>query len=202
MNLLPGTTRRLIFVTLTSLVLLTGFGSASGPAAPQKGKATAETFRARARVATDTAAGDMYLVVRLDKYSDERDLKAMESALASGGSDGFLKALRQAPVVGRVEVGQQTFDIRWARQKDTPKGRVISVVTDKPAYFVGAGVPGAKPRAGFDVAVIQLIMDKANVGEGSMAAAARVKPGGEAGVEVEDYATEPIKLSSVVKVIS
>ncbi|HEX6975558.1 MAG TPA: hypothetical protein VF147_14230, partial [Vicinamibacterales bacterium] len=117
-------------------------------------------------------------------------------------SDGFLKALRQAPVVGRVEVGQQTFDIRWARQKDTPKGRVISVVTDKPAYFVGAGVPGAKPRAGFDVAVIQLIMDKANVGEGSMAAAARVKPGGEAGVEVEDYATEPIKLSSVVKVIS
>jgi hypothetical protein len=32
-----------------------------------------------------------------------------------------------------------------------------------------------------------------------MAAAARVKPGGEAGVTVEDYADKPIKLVTVVR---
>jgi hypothetical protein len=34
-----------------------------------------------------------------------------------------------------------------------------------------------------------------------MAAAAKVKPDGQGGVEIEDYAEEPIKLTSVYRVI-
>ena len=78
---------------------------------------------------------------------------------------------------------------------------MITVVTDKPVYFVGAGVPGAKSKEGFDVAVIQLTMDSSGVGEGTMAAAARVKPGGPTGVEVDAYETAPVKLLSVMKLI-
>ena len=52
-------------------------------------------------------------------------------------------------------------------------------------YFVGGGLPGAKSRDGFDVAVIQLTMDSSGLGEGKVAAAAKVKPGGETGVEIE-----------------
>ena len=127
--------------------------------------------------------------------------KPVEKALKQGGSEAFLTELRRAPVAGRFEVGSQTFAIRWARQRDTEKGRVISVVTDKPVYFVGAGVTGAKSKEGFDVAVIQLTMDSSGVGEGTMTAAAKVKPGGPTGVEVETYENAPLKLSSVMRLI-
>ena len=125
----------------------------------------------------------------------------MEKALA-GGSAAFVTALRAAPVVGHFEVGDKKFNIRWARTKPTAKGRVISFVTDAPVYFVGAGLPGAKSKEGFEVAVVQLTMDSSGVGEGRMAAAAKVKAGGDTGVEIEAYDAEPVTLRSVMRIIA
>ena len=79
------------------------------------------------------------------------------------------------------------------------KGRRIVVVTDQPIHFVGGGAINAKPRAGYDVAVIEMRVDDAGLGTGSMAAAAKVKPGGETGVVIDDYAAQPISLTKVVR---
>ena len=91
-----------------------------------------------------------------------------------------------------MTVGDRKFPIRWAREQKTAKGRTIVVVTDTPVFFVGGGSTEAKPRAGYEVAVIQLMVDAIGLGKGSMAAAARVKPGGETGVQIDDYADSPI----------
>jgi len=172
-------------------------------AAPQSNtsKTGPETFNAKASVGSEAGRGDAYVTVRIDAYTPEKSLTAMEKALKEGGSAGFITELRRAPIAGRFETGTQSFPIRWARQRDTPTGRVITVVTDKPVYFVGAGVPGAKSKEGFDVAVVQLTMDSSGVGEGTVAAAARIKPGGPTGVEVEAYETAPVKLLSVMRLI-
>lgn len=184
------------------LIALLCAGLAVGSAAQSSKKPRPETFNGKARVATGTAVADVYFSIHIDQYTSERDITTMEQALQSGGSDAFLQALRRAPVAGRFSVGEQSFTIRWARQRSSGHSRVISFVTDAPVYFVGGGVPGAKPRAGFDVAVIRLEMDDSGVGQGSMAAAARVKPGGDSGVEIQDYADAPITLASVMRVIS
>jgi len=78
-------------------------------------------------------------------------------------------------------------------------GRTISVVTDAPLCFVGGGNVDAKPREGFEVAVIVLDVDSIGLGTGSLAAAARVKPGGPAGLEIDDYSETPVKLVTVRK---
>ena len=101
--------------------------------------------------------------------------------------------------VGTVSAGAQKWTIRYARERKTDKGRSIVVVTDKPIYFVGGGSVDAKPRAGYEVAVVQMDVDEVGLGSGSMAAAARVKPDGEGGVRIDDYAEQPIKLVSVVR---
>jgi hypothetical protein len=176
--------------------------SVSAGAAPQKKKGGPETYNGKARIASSTAVADASFSIVIDQYTSEKDLKAMEQALQSGGSEAFVHALKKAPVAGHLKTGDKTFTIRWARQKDTPKGRVISVVTDAPVYFLGAGLPDAQPRAGFDVAVAQMTIDTAGLGEGLIALAAKVKPGGQNGVEIQDYATEPVKLVSIMKVIS
>ena len=67
--------------------------------------------------------------------------------------------------------------------------------TDHPIFFIGAGAPDAKPRTGYEVAVIELDIDAAGNGTGTMAAAARVRPAPDGGVTVDDYAAEPVKLS-------
>ena len=68
---------------------------------------------------------------------------------------------------------------------------------DAPVYFIGGGRADPKPRTGFELAVVQLALDEFGVGLGSMAAAARVKPDGEGGVVLEDYAEKPIRLTLV-----
>jgi len=98
-----------------------------------------------------------------------------------------------------VLAGGQPYAIRYAREKAEAGGRTIVLVTDKPAYFVGAGRADAKPRAGYEVAVLQIQLDAAGRGRGTMAGAARVRPNGDGGVLLDDYAEEPIGLTNVAR---
>jgi hypothetical protein len=189
---------------LAAALVVASISVSAGSAAPQSKKKGAgpETFNGKARVGTSSAVADATFTVQIDQYTADKDLKVMEQALQSGGSDGFVQALKKAPVAGHLKIGDKSFTIRWAKQVTTPKGRTISIVTDGPVFFVGAGLPDAKPRAGYDVAVAKLDIDTAGLGEGIIALAAKVKPSGQTGVEIQDYATEPVKLVSVMRVIS
>jgi hypothetical protein len=93
-----------------------------------------------------------------------------------------------------VLAGDGQFAIRYAREHKTDKGRTIVVVTDKPVFFVGGARQNAKPRAGYESALIQLQVNDGGAGTGMMAPAARVKPGGESGVRIDNYADEPLAL--------
>jgi hypothetical protein len=160
-----------------------------------------ETFTANAQVQGAAGAAATTLRIQIDRYTPDFDRTSVEEALKTGGYPKFLTALRQAPVVGSVSMGDQQFAIRYARQQATPKGRTISIVTEKPVYFVGGGSADAKPRAGYEVAVLQFNVDEVGLGSGKMAAAARVRPGGDTGVQIDDYGSEPIDLVTVSKVI-
>jgi hypothetical protein len=112
-----------------------------------------------------------------------------------------LTALRKAPQVGTVSFADQKWNIRWARETRHEKGRAIVVITDQPIFFVGGGRADAKPRAGYEVALIRMDVDDVGLGRGTMAAAARVRPGGDAGVQIDDYAEKPITLTTVSRKI-
>jgi hypothetical protein len=72
-------------------------------------------------------------------------------------------------------------------------------VTDQPILFLGAGVPGAKPKDGYDFAVIDIEVDGAGSGSGTLSPAAKitVKQGA---FTVDDYASELVRLTDVKKV--
>ena len=139
------------------------------------------------------------LVINVQRYTPEGDRAAVETALKSGGYPAFLAALRKAPEVGTVAFKDRKWTIRWARERPGLKGRTIVLVTDQPMYFVGGGAIDAKPREGYDVAVIQMQVEDTGLGTGTMAAAAKVKPGGDTGVVIDDYAEQPITLTKVVR---
>jgi len=186
--------RRRSCVTLAILVAATAVGAAQA----RRNIGAPETFSANATVVkSGAAAASATIQVHIERYTPDADRTAVETALKTGGYPGFLTALRKAPDVGYVQHGTEKTAIRWARQTDVDKGRRIVVVTDKPIFFVGGGAANAKPRAGYEVAVIEMNVDDVGLGSGRLAAAARVKPGGEAGVQIDDYADEPVKLATV-----
>jgi hypothetical protein len=189
-----------VLVRVSSVVLMALVALAMSPAAAQtpRNAGAPETFSANAQVASGAGAIAATIQIQIQRYSPDFDRKSVESALKGGGYPAFLSALRKAPEVGSVGIGDQKFAIRYAREEKTDKGRTITVVTDKPMFFVGGGRADAKPRAGYEVGAIQMMVDDVGLGSGSMAAAARIKPGPEGvGVQVDDYADAPIKLTTV-----
>jgi hypothetical protein len=158
-----------------------------------------ETFTANAQALGQNAGVSAMVTIQINHYTSESDRKTIQEALRIGGYSGFLPVLRKAPEVGYVEMSGRKVVARWARQQPKELGRTITVVTEQPLAFVGGGAVDAKPRAGFEVAVIELEVDTIGMGSGTMAAAARVRPGGATGVQIDDYAEKPVKLVTVRK---
>ena len=182
---------RISFLVVIGLAVLSG---ATAGAQTSGTSSAPETFSASTQIKTASGPISATIQVSIRRYTPEFDRKALEDALEHGGYASFVNALRRAPEVGSVLAGDGQFAIRYAREHKTDKGRTIVVVTDKPVFFVGGARPNAKPRAGYESALLQLQVNDGGTGTGMMAPAARVKPGGETGVRIDNYADEPLAL--------
>jgi hypothetical protein len=180
------------------LGLLAAAGQATAPAQPLG----PETFDAKVTLEAPPPAVGTVMVpvtIQIDRYTPEHARTTMSDALKHNGYPGFLRALREAPPAGHVDINGRKVTIRWARQVPDETGRQFSFVTDQPIYFVGGALKNAKPKAGYEVGVILMHLDKAGKGDGTIAAAARVKPYEVTGVQLDDYAEKPVKLTAAVR---
>ena len=157
-----------------------------------------ESFTANVQFDGATGAAATTLKISLDRYTPDAEREAVVQALTTGGHQGFVTALRKAPAVGKIAVGDQSYDIRWARMQPLKDGRSIVLVTDKPIHYIGGGRPDAKPREGFDVAVFRFQVNSVGMGSsGEIALAAKVKRDESGGVTVSDYADKMTKIISI-----
>ena len=90
----------------------------------------------------------------------------------------------------------------FAQQEGTPPkhvdGRLLTILTDQPLLFLGAGLPGAKPKEGYDFAVIDIEVDAKGNGSGTLAPAAKLRMN-QAAFVVDDYGAELVRLTAVKK---
>jgi hypothetical protein len=165
-------------------------------------QAGAETFTATAKVKTAGGAeATAPVTITIDRKMPQAEADKLLAAFKSGGAAGLRKALAGVPPTGSVQLadGART-PARITIELPTEKGRLIIIVTDKPLLFLGAGVPGAKPKVGYDFAVVDLELDASGNGSGTLAPAAKVTVKGSEFV-VDDYAsTELVRLAGVKKV--
>ena len=152
--------------SVTVLISVLFLGVSIGLGAQAARPATApEVFSATAQAKTASSAVSGTLVARVSRYTPDFDRKTVEEALRLGGYPRFLTALRNAPEVGQLTLADgPPYVIRYAREKVEGAGRAIVLVTDRPVFFVGSARTDAKPRAGYEVAVIQIQVDGAGRG--------------------------------------
>src|SRR5262245_12585478 len=152
------------------------------------------TLVANAAVSGRNGALTGTITIHIDELMHDLDFKQVADALQYGGYLQFLPALRKLPEVGYVQIGERKTVLKYAHVRPGSNPRLV-LGTDRPIFFVGGGSPDAKPKAGYEVGIIELDIDAQGNGKGTMAGAARVKRGPDGEPVVEDYAEAPIQLT-------
>jgi hypothetical protein len=168
--------------------------------ASPRAQATAEAFTATAAVKGAGGSASAAVTITIDHKNSLAEADALKAAFKSGGAAALRKALAGMPPTGSVRIGAgSATPTRVAIERSTGGGRLLTILTDQPLAFVGGAVPGAKPKEGYDFAVIDIEVDAAGSGTGTVAPAAKIKMNQDAFV-VEDYGgVELVRLTAVKK---
>jgi len=166
-----------------------------------RGQGASEGFTATAAVkAAGGASASAPVTITFDRKMSPREAETLTAAFKSGGAAALRKALVGVKPTGSVKVGAgKATPTRFTIERASGKGRLLTILTDQPLLFLGAGVPGAKPKEGYDFAVIDVEVDASGNGAGTIAPAAKLKMNQDAFV-VEDYGgNELVRLTAVKK---
>jgi hypothetical protein len=159
-----------------------------------------EVFTATAAVKTaGGASATAPVTIEITRMMSQPEAEAMTNAFVKGGVAGLRKALATTAATGSIKIGSGTpTPTRLTLERQTERGRMLTIVTDRPLLFLGAGLPDAKPKEGYDFGIVDVIVDPAGSGTGTMSTAAKVTV--RQGVfVVDDYSGELVRLDRVTK---
>ena len=182
-------------------VLLLGAPTWVGAQAARPTTGAPEVFSATAQAKNATGAVSGTLEVRVSSL--HAGLRSQDRGGRRSGwvaTRGFSRPFATRPRSGSSSsaAASRTRSGMRARRSRRAAGR-SSWSPTSPCSFSAAARADAKPRAGYEVAVLQIQLDGAGRGNGTMAGAARVRPDGDGGVLLDDYAEEPIELTNITR---
>ena len=136
------------------------------------------------------------LTIHVDRLMEEGNRTRVTDALKYSGYANFLNALRPLAPVGTVQLEDRSVNLRYAREQQDEKGRRLTLVADRPLFFLG-GNP-KKTREGYELTIVDVHLDAQGGVSGTMTGAARVKPTADGGVVLDDFAEAPVQLTGRV----
>ena len=161
-------------------------------------QAQGETFTATASV--KSAAGAEVtapVTIVVTRLTTDKERATVVDALKKGGTPGAVQSLKAMPDAGYIEVGQQRTPIKYAYARPMGGGRLITVIAPAPIVHLGAGLPDAQPKAGFDLALAVLEVKESGAGSGELAPAATAKLNDTGGIQTQDYGVDVVRLTNV-----
>jgi hypothetical protein len=135
--------------------------------------------------------------VIIDRWSTDAERDRLVGALREGGSDTLLKALQKEQEIGRIRsTGSIGYPLRFAREIPiSTGGRRIIVATDRPVSFLE--LTNRPITTEYPFMLIDIRMSAKGEGEGKLLPLAKVTMNEDHVIEIENYASEPVRLSSV-----
>lgn len=144
-----------------------------------------------------TANVDLYL----NDYTGDDEARALAGLLIDGGPDRLLKALEKADSIGKVTLSGRVgfYDLKLIRSHQTPTGRRIIAVGDRPMGFLEMYVGNQSQDYPFGMLTLDLKRNGKGKeeGEGSLIYAAKVKVQEGNQIDLESYGIAPIRLMGV-----
>src|SRR5262245_17618407 len=154
--------------------------------------AQADTFTAAAAITSGGTTAPLTVVVQ--RYTSDRDRKALIEALKKGGTEAARALLVKGRDVGTVQLGDRQTAIKHGEPRKTLPGRKATPVTAEPIAVAGA----APPAAGFNLGLVLLDLDASGPGHGDLVPATKIRVNEEGAFETEDYNGVVLRLANVV----
>lgn len=176
--------------------LVLGFATLLPAAAAAQG----ETFKATASVKSPTATASAPVTIRIDRFVTDAERTAIVKAVQANDAAATRKALEAVADIGYIEVSSRRTPLKYAYARTTGSGRMITVVTAKPVAYLGSGVPGAKPKGEYELALALLILDGQGAGDGEFSPAVTLKTDEHGAIVTTDYSHEVVRLTGISKV--
>jgi hypothetical protein len=172
-------------------------GVAVGPALAAKPVERLTAFAVdMSNTAGRTRAGSIDIVI--DRWSTDQERDQLRSALREGGSDALLRALQKIkdPAGYIRTAGSIGYPLRFARAIPTSDGgRRIIIATDRPVSFLEAS---NQPRTlDYPFMLIDVRLNAKGEGQGKLLPLAKITADEDHVVEIENYASEPVRLTEV-----
>jgi hypothetical protein len=168
---------------------------ASPATAAAQGAATVTAVASVKGAGGADASAPFTLVVTRFATDDERD--ALMAVVRKGGTAAAREILAARADVGTIQLGGRHTAVKYAYRRETGAGRLITAITAEPIAFVGAGLPDAKPKAGWDLGLVLLEVPASGSGRGELAPAAKVRVTDQGAIVTEDYGAAIVELTKV-----
>lgn len=163
-------------------------------------RSSGETFTALAYLPTGGATATVD--IHIDGYSSDQDVLKLHGILMDGGPNALLKALEKMKPLGKISrTGTVGFyDLKMIRSIQTPTGRHIIAVTDRPIGFLEAYFHPRSIDYRFGVLELDLKSGEKEEGEGSLVYAAKINLHDDGTIEIENLGITPVRLLGVKRV--
>jgi hypothetical protein len=175
------------------VLMMAGVGVAGIAAQPAP-----ETFSGTASIRKGSARVSAPFSVTITQYASTAERDAVLAAVRQGGSEAARKTLATMADAGAIELGDRRTPIKFAVQRPSGSGRLVTVLTAEPIAYVGAGLPNARPRTGFDVALAILDVQE-STGVGELVPAAKIGLDHGGALVTEDYGAMVVWLHDLVR---
>jgi len=149
-------------------------------------------------LAMRTRAGTIDIAIT--RWSTPEQRAALVSALREGGPDALLKALQKTKEVGYIRTPESIgYPLRFAQEIPTPDGgKRIIIATDRYVSFLEAT---NQPRSiDYPFMLVDIRLGPDGKGTGKLMPLAKVTMNEDHVVEIENYASEPVRLTEVHEV--
>jgi hypothetical protein len=136
--------------------------------------------------------GTAPVMIHLDHYSSDADVQRLSGILANKGPDALRDALWDQEV-GYIRVGGGLgYPIAAARSRETPTGRVIRLMIDRP--ISSREVLNNTFSSDYPFSYIEINLDRSGKGDGQFFAAAKVSMKKDGTLNVESFSPQPLRL--------
>jgi hypothetical protein len=166
-------------------------------AAGVSARLAAESYTATATVRHGGASLSAPVRLTITRVAGEPERAALLQAIRTGPA-AVRAALAALPDAGFIELGARRTPVKFAGTRPTAgPGRLVTLVTAEPVLFLGAGLPGARPRSESAVAVALIELRDDGGGLGELAPAATLGVDDQGALRIDDYGATVMWLTGI-----
>ena len=156
-----------------------------------------ETIQAQAFGTTTMAGKTFGITINIESYSTPADQKVLIDAFQRGGHSELVKAVSKMKGRGRVRLssGGVGYQIAYIRNIETPQGRTIRLMTDRPISIAEAMF--STRSEDYDLSLIELQLTNGKDSTGTLVPGGRFKVNKNKQIEFESYSATPWRLAGI-----